>query len=368
MNRFASVALACLLCAAAHTAERIRPLDIGAEAPDFTLPGVDGKEHSLSDFDDAEVLVVIFTCNHCPTAQAYEGRIKDLVTNYADRSVAVVAISPNDPLAVRLDELGYTDLNDGFEDMKLRAEAEEFNFPYLYDGDVQAVSKAYGPMSTPHCFVFDADRKLRYRGRVDNSERNERVTKHDLRDAFDAVLAGEPVEDEKTPTVGCSIKWSDKRDTVTESLARWAEEEVSLQSADVDAIAAVRANDTDKLRLVNVWATWCAPCVAEMPDFVEMNRMYRKRDFELITISVDEADARDPALKILTGAEASMTNYHATIEDQDALVNAIDPDWEGGLPYTMIVAPGGEVLHRYNGAIEPLQVKRDIVAYLGRTY
>jgi hypothetical protein len=158
-------------------------LEIGSPAPDFKLPGVDGKTYSLASFRDAEILVIVFTCNHCPTAQAYEDRIKQLATDFKEKKVALVAISSNDPLAVRLDELGYTDMSDGFDDMKIRAKDHHFNFPYLYDGENQKVSLAYGPVATPHVFIFDRRRKLQFAGRIDNSEKPERVTTHDSRDA-----------------------------------------------------------------------------------------------------------------------------------------------------------------------------------------
>ena len=122
---------------------------------------MDGKVHQLAEYDKAKVLVMVFTCNHCPTAQAYEERIKKLAADYKDKGVALVAISPNDPKAVRLDELGYTDMGDSLDEMKIRAKDKGFNFPYLYDGDKQGVSKAYGPVATPHVFVFDGERKLR---------------------------------------------------------------------------------------------------------------------------------------------------------------------------------------------------------------
>ncbi len=146
-------------------------LPIGASAPDFCLPGIDGKTHSLKDYAASKVLVIAFTCNHCPTAQLYESRIKQLAADYRDRGVALVAIQPNNPNAVRLDEMGYTDVGDSFEEMKLRAAYRHFNFPYLYDGETQKVSQAYGPFATPHLFIFDAERKLRYQGRVDNGMR-----------------------------------------------------------------------------------------------------------------------------------------------------------------------------------------------------
>src|SRR5947207_3285354 len=128
-------------------------------------------QHSLKDFSGAKVLVIIFTCNHCPSAQYYEERIKQLVAQYTNKNVAVVAIMPNDPKSVRLDELGWTDLSDSFAEMKIRARDRHFNFPYLYDGDSESTARAYGPVATPHVFVFDAARKLRYAGAIDDSER-----------------------------------------------------------------------------------------------------------------------------------------------------------------------------------------------------
>src|SRR5579863_10039684 len=127
-----------------------KTLPIGASAPDFTLPGIDGRNHSLGDYADAKILMIIFTANHCKTAQAYEGRIIQLVKDYEDKGVTVVGIAPNDPQALSLSELVYSDLSDSFEELKIRAQERGFNFPYLYDGDSQKVSRAYGPVATPH--------------------------------------------------------------------------------------------------------------------------------------------------------------------------------------------------------------------------
>src|SRR5689334_9825354 len=137
-----------------------QPLAIGAAAPDFSLPAVDGKTYTLASFKDAKVLVVIFTAVHCPTAEIYEGRIKQLVADYKDRGVSFVVIQPNNAKALRLDEMGYTDLGDSLEDMKVRSAFRQFNFPFLYDGETQQVARQYGPVSTPHVFVFDQQRKL----------------------------------------------------------------------------------------------------------------------------------------------------------------------------------------------------------------
>lgn len=157
MRRFLAilVAVICTCTALSHSAAEpagFKSLAIGDAAPGFKLPGVDGKEYSLKSFADSRLLLVVFTCNHCPTAQAYEERIAKLHADYKSKGVALVAISPNDPLAVRLDELGYTDLGDSFEDMKLRAKERKFEFPYLYDGDKQAAALAYGVVATPQSF------------------------------------------------------------------------------------------------------------------------------------------------------------------------------------------------------------------------
>jgi thiol-disulfide isomerase/thioredoxin len=348
-------------------------LVIGAAAPDFSLPGVDpatyeDKTYSLADFADADVLVVIFTCNHCPTAQAYEERIKQLADDYKDRGVAVVAISPNDPAAVRLDEQGYSDLGDSLDEMKIRARDHKFNFPYLYDGQTQATSRAYGPVATPHVFIFDRQRKLRFCGRIDDHQDPRKARTHDTRDAIDALLAGQPVPVGKTRTFGCSIKWADKAQSARDALARWDREPAELKVIDAAGLGELVANHSDKLRVINVWATWCGPCVTEFPELVKIHRMYRNRDVELVTVSADAPDNRDAALKFLGAQHASMTNYIFDEDDPYALADALGVEWPGALPFTLVVKPGGEVIYSQMGPIDPLALRRAIVDELSRYY
>jgi peroxiredoxin len=137
-------------------------LDIGQEAPAFTLEGIDEKIYTLESFAQAEVLTIVFTANHCPTAQAYEDRLIELSSAYEPEEMLLVAISSNYPGAVCLEELGYSDMGDSFKEMQIRAVDKGFTFPYLYDGLEQAAALAYGAQATPHVFVFDRDRKLRY--------------------------------------------------------------------------------------------------------------------------------------------------------------------------------------------------------------
>jgi thiol-disulfide isomerase/thioredoxin len=355
------------LATAAAAGPEVRTLPLGAAAPDFKLPGVDGRTYSLADFAGAKVLVIVFTCNHCPTAQAYEDRIIRLNAEYRGKGVALVAINPNDPRAVRLDELGYTDLGDSFADMKIRAKAKGFSFPYLYDGDTQKTARGYGVLATPHVFIFDQRRKLRYVGRIDDSE-VKRVKSHDARSAIEALLAGKPVPVAKTRVFGCSTKWADKREDARRALAKWDREPVRLETIDEQEVAKLVHNDTKKLLVINVWATWCGPCVAELPELLTINRMYRGRPFRLVTIGMDDQTKKEAALKVLREKHVACTNYLATLKNRDRFADALDKNWDGPLPHTLVIAPGGKVLYRKTGAIDALELKRAIVAYLGRTY
>lgn len=370
-SQFLTIIAATNLFLSAHShavTPKINTLEIGEIAPDFNLPAADGKTYGLTDFAHADILVIVFTCNHCPTAQAYEDRIKKIAADYKDKGVALVAISPNDPLAVRLDELGYSDMGDSLEEMKIRTKDKQFNFPYLYDGDNQEVSRAYGPVTTPHVFIFDRERKLRYVGRVDDSENPKNIKSHDTRNAIEALIARKDVNVQKTKTFGCSIKWSDKRDSVKKAFETWAKEPVNIEMIDAQGIRKLLSNDTDKLRLINIWATWCGPCVVEFRELITINRMYRNRDFELVTISADSPDRKDKVLAFLREQQASCKNYLFASEDKYQLMESIDKESPGGIPYTILVKPGGEIIYRHIGLIDPLKLKKAIVQYLGRYY
>jgi peroxiredoxin len=338
-------------------------LTIGSPAPEFNLPGVDGKNYTLSSFKDARILVVIFTCNHCPTAQSYEDRIIKLTSDFAAKNVAVVAIMPNDPKSLRLDEIDFSDLGDSFDEMKTRAKDKSFNFPYLYDGETEIASKAYGPVATPHVFIFDKERKLRYTGRFDDTEKHDKIPhSDDARNAIDALLNNKVVPIQTTKVFGCSVKWAEKRELVQKAFDAWAKEPVNVESIDEAGIKDLLRNTSDKLRLINVWATWCGPCANEFPEFITMNRMYRNRDFEFISISADEFVNQAKVLKFLQAQQASNKNYLFNADDKYKLIEAIDPAWQGALPYTILVEPGGKIVYAKQGAIDPAEMKKIIVS------
>jgi thiol-disulfide isomerase/thioredoxin len=219
-------------------------------------------------------------------------------------------------------------------------------------------------VATPHVFVFDAPRKLRYVGAIDDSERVQHVARHYLRDALDALLAGQEPPVTKTKVVGCSVKWAGKAETVKAYMDKLAAEPVALTLADADALTALRKNQSGKFCLVSFWATWCAPCVAEFHELVTINRMYRHRDFELVTVSVNRPEEEKNLLEFLKQKQASCKNLIFASADREKLINAFDPDWEGPVPYTVLIAPEGKVLYQETGSINPLALKRAIVKAL----
>lgn len=381
----AAFTVATFLTAPAHAAKNPEPLAIGSAAPDFSLKGVDGKSYSLDDFADAKILAVLFTCNHCPSAQAAEERIKIFVTGYRDKGLALVAISPNNPEALRPEELGYSLLGDSYEDMVAHAKENGFNFPYLYDGDTQTTAKAYGCRATPHVFIFDAERKLRYKGRFDDSRFADPATvkSADAAKAVDALLAGEKVPVETTRAHGCSTKWAYKREEAVAYATKLDSTPVEVEVIDAAGVAALRKNDTGRIRMVNVWATWCAPCVAEFPDLVTVARKFGMRDFEFNPISLDAPKDAAKANAFLSKLGAAPprklkaaldktgrkgTAFLWTGADTDSLAEALDPEWKGPVPYTLLIAPGGEILYRHEGPIDPDEVIRAIVGHMGRYY
>lgn len=360
-------------------------LAIGDAAPDFSLLGVDGRTYSLASFKDDKLLVVIFLSNHCPVSHAADTRIVPWVAGLAGKGVGVVAINPNSMEGLSIDELGYSKYGDSYEEMKLYARDRGFNFPYLYDGATQATATAYGCLCTPHMFVFDQDRRLRYAGRFDDSQVVDPASVHsaDGPNAVAALLAGSPVPVERTRPMGCSTKWLAKKGSVAEGNEQWSNMPVSLEQVDAAGIAALVRNNTDRLRVINVWATWCVPCVEEFPGLVSISRRLTYRDFDMISISVDDPKDEAKALQFLKREHAAVppgakkalaaqgrdtNNYIYTGAGGDVFAQALDPKWPGGYPYTLVIAPGGEILYRYSGALDLPDLQSKLIDRLGVYY
>lgn len=352
-------------------------LEIGSALPPFSLPGIDGRTHTEKDYADAKILCIIFTCNHCPDSVAAAERTEKIHQDYKDKGVAIVAVNANNPKSLRPDELGYSPYNDSFEEMKPFAESYGWTFPYLYDGEVQKFATACGAQSTPHVFVFDSERKLRYTGRMDDAGRSSApVEKSYLRDAFDAVLAGKEVKEPVTRSFGCSTKWLFKGDSVAKEQKEWESKPVTLDDLDEALAKKLRENKSGNVRVINFWSTTCGPCVAEFPDLVETYRRFQNRTVDFISISMDPTEDRAKVQKFLESRHAALSNrtkpsmekegrtsnnYIWTGSNPDKLAEAILPEWTGALPLTVIISPEGEVLWKHNSEIDVVELRTEIL-------
>lgn len=352
-------------------------LPIGSDLPGFSLPGIDGKTHTEKDYADAKILCVIFTCNHCPDSVAAAARTEEIHQDYKDKGVAIVAVNANNPASLRPDELGYSPYNDSFEEMKPFAESYGWTFPYLYDGETQKFATACGAQSTPHVFIFDSDRKLRYTGRMDDSRRSSGpVEKSYVRDALDALLAGQEVEETVTRSFGCSTKWLFKGDNVAKDQKAWEAKPVTLDDLDEALAKKLRENKSGNVRVINFWSTTCGPCVAEFPDLVETYRRFQNRNVDFISISMDPPEAKAKVKKFLDSRHAALSdrtkpsmekegrtsnNYIWTGDNPDKLAEAIYPEWTGALPLTVIISPEGEVLWAENSELDFVELRSEIL-------
>ena len=366
-----------LLCVGAHARPNPQVIEIGTPMPPFELPGIDGKTYTQADFADARVLAILFTCNHCPASVAASDRIEAIHQDFKDQGVALVAVNPNHPESLRPDELGHSPYNDSFEEMAPFAADLNWTFPYLYDGETQEFARACGAQATPHVFVFDADRKLRYTGRMDDGRRARGpVEKSYIRDAIEAVLAGREVAEPVTRAIGCSTKWHHLKENVAADQKRWEALPVTLENLDENLAKKLRKNQSGNFRFINFWATTCGACIVEFPDLVETYRRFQNRNVDFISITLDPLDRRAAALRFLENQHASISprtrpslekegrtsnNYIWAGSNPDVLAEAIDPEWSGAMPHTVIIAPGGEILWRFTGKLDPFELRRQLL-------
>jgi len=358
-----------LMTFGAASAQQLHPiLALGSPAPDFALPGVDGQTHKLSDYASSPILVVVFTCNHCPIAQMYERRIQQLANDYKSKGVAVVAIQPNDPQAIRIDELDSSDLSDTLPEMKIRVQYKHLTYPYLYDGETQQVTRAYGPQATPHVFIFDQQRHLRYEGRMDNSYRTELVKTQNARNAIEALLAHKEITVKHTGVFGCSTKWQEKSAGRLAALEKINAQPVTVEMISKADLTKLRTNPDHQMMLVDFWATWCGSCIAEFADLQDTLRMYGARDFSLVTVSANMPDEKASVLRLLEKKHATSRNYLFDSQDTAALQTAFDPKWDSAVPYTLLLSADGKVLYKQLGSADMLELKRIILANLPSDY
>jgi len=376
-NRLTTLAATALACGVATAQPNPPILEIGAAMPSFELPGIDGKTYTQDDFSEARAIAILFTCNHCPASVAASDRIEAIHQDYKDQGVALIGVNPNHPDSLRPDELGYSPYNDSFEEMAPFAASLNWTFPYLYDGETQEFARACGAQATPHVFIFDADRKLRYNGRMDDGGHTRGpVEKSFIRDAIDAVLAGSEIEEPVTRAFGCSTKWHHLADSVVAEQTQWESLPVTLEDLDRALAAKLRKNESGNVRIINFWSTTCGACLVEFPDLVETYRRFQNRTVDFISISLDHSDRRAAAHQFLESRHAAISprtkpsmekegrtsnNYIWTGGNPDDLAEIIDAEWTGAQPHTVIIAPGGEILWRFTGKVDPFELRRQLL-------
>jgi len=352
-----------LVCAAACGGGN-RSLAIGSPAPDFSLPGIDGKTHSLAEYASSRALAVVFTCNHCPASQLYEERLRKLDEDYRAKGVRLVAINSDHADTIPFSQLAYSDVGDSLADMKVRAEHRHIQYPYLYDGEAQTVAGKFGVETLPQIFVFDEQRKLRYAGRIDDNVTPSLVKSYDALNAINAVLAGTRVPTERTAATGCTLQLASKTSPRQEELAKIEAAPVNLEMAGEDALRKLRPNPTGKLLLVNFWATWCGPCVTEFPELQTTYRMYRTRGFDFVSVSSDDPADKAKVIEFLKKNHASTRNLQFATPDTFDLQAAFDPAMPAAVPFTVLIAANGDVLFQQLGELDFLKLRRAILANL----
>ena len=341
------------------------PLAIGSPLPDFSLPGIDDKRHTPKEYSNAKALVLMFESNHCPASIAYEHRVAELAKKYKAQGVEVIAVNPNNPKAVRLNELGYTEMNDSFEEMKQRAAFAGLTWPYLYDGETQTLSQKFGAVATPHIFVFDQDRKLRYQGAIDDNRNALQVKEKYAENAIQAILAGKTVETTETRAPGCSTKWLTTSVVgVEDEMKKIQATPVTLTPIDAEGLKALRANATSKNTIVvSFWQTGNRIAEQQFFDLQTSYRMYAgsPRPFDMITVSTDPAAKSNAVLTYLKSQYATTTNKQLSI-DVAAAQAAFGLKWNPAQPFTVVIGPDGKLVYQKEGRLDIHALRRYVLA------
>ncbi len=308
----------------------------------------------------------MFESNHCPASLAYQERVHQLYAQYRSRGLALVLINPNNPRAVRLNELGYTDMNDSFDEMKVRAEFNKWTLPYLYDGETQTTAIKFGAVATPHIFIFDQQRKLAYQGAIDDSRNSAGVKQRYAADAIDALLAGRPVATRETRALGCSTKWLDR------SLAGVADEMKAIQATpvalapiDPAGLKALRANaTTNKTMVVSFWRTGNRVAESQFADLQTTFRMYTlsPRPVDMVTVSLDAPERSAAVLAYLRSQYATTTNRQLASTDIAAMQAAFGLKWNAAQPFTVVIDPQGRVAYQREGRVDVRAVRTAILS------
>ncbi|HEX4946717.1 MAG TPA: redoxin domain-containing protein [Blastocatellia bacterium] len=324
---------------------------VGQPAPDFTLKDTSGKAHSLKAYR-GQTVVIGFVGTKCPIANAYITRMNGIAADYKAKNVVFLGINSN--------------VNEPLKLVKEHAAKAKYGFAILKD-DGNVVADSYGASVTPEMYIIDAEGVLRYHGRVDNASDERRVERHDLRVALDELLAGHSISKADLKAFGCVIKRAGVSETKV--LHKPATKPAPTESP----IALLKPADFNKLKtdsqgkvlLINFWATWCAPCVAEFPEFVMIDKNYRAKGVRTISISTDEkSDMESAVLPFLKKQKAEFESFISDSDDPQELIDVVDKNWSGALPATFVFDKSGKLVFTKYGIIDREELLKVLEAAL----
>ena len=355
------------LSLSAHAQTTTSPA-IGRPAAEFALPDLDGKRHALRDYRGRTVAAV-FLSTECPFSNAYHARLRAIAADYAARGVVLLGINAHP--------------DETLDRIREHAKRNELAFPILKD-EGGRVADLYGATRTPEVFVIDAAGALRYHGRIDNSKDPARVQRNDLREALDELLAGSPVRVAETKSFGCPVRMVRKPAAATaeertaafdrlpgfvngfapqtkKAPAKRPAAKAAPAPTGAPRVALLKPADFEKLKneakgkilVINFWATWCSPCVAEFPEFVALDEKYRSRGVEMVGISADDStELKTSVTAFLRKQRATFRNFVQDTDDPQQMVDVVDKEWPGVLPATFVYDRTGARIYKRYGIID----------------
>ncbi len=321
-------------------------LSLGQAAPDFSLKDISGKIHSLQAYR-GKFVVVGFVGVKCVIANAYISRMNAIADEYKSRDVVMLGINSNFTEPVKF--------------IKSDIKKNKIGFTVLKDEN-NVIANNYGAFVTPEVYVIDKEGTLRYHGRVDNASDAKRVERHDLRVALDEMLSGKPVSKPELKAFGCEIKRIGNAPAfVSAPVKNSIQTDTSVTLLKPAEFKKIKDEAKDKVLVINFWATWCAPCVAEFPEFVKLDAEYRSKGVKIIAISTDEkSDLNGAVISFLKKQKAEFPSYLSDADDPQELIDVVDKNWSGALPATFVFDKAGKIILAKYGIIDREELVKKI--------
>lgn len=319
---------------------------VGQAVPDFALKDTQGKLHALKAYR-GKYLVIGFVGTKCPISAAYSERMNGVSNDYKAKDVVFIGVNSN--------------ANEPLNLVKEHAAKAKFGFSILKDNG-NVVADIFGASVTPEMYVIDQAGVLRYHGRVDNASDAARVERQDLRVALDELLAGKPISKPDLKAFGCQIKRvGGKTITMAQPAAKAPVTNDLVKLLKPAEFAKLKADSAGKVLLINFWATWCAPCIAEFPEFVKIDQEFRDKGVRLISISTDEkSDLEKMVIPFLKKQKATFEAFLSDADDPQELIDVVDKNWSGALPATFVFDKKGKLSYTKYGIIDRQELLKEL--------